>query len=73
MHTPFFNRNQIFLLNPIRKNSELKLYQFSNILSNPNQEPQSKRIKDKGLKTHEMCRSLIFNFSSQDDKFMIVK
>jgi len=73
MHTQFSNRNQIILLNPIRKDLELKRNQLSNIPSNPNQRPQSKRIKDKGLNTLEACRSLISNTSSQVYQFMMIK
>jgi len=53
MHTQFYNKNQIFLLNPTRKDIEVKLYQFSD------QETQYKRMKDKGLNAPEMCRSSI--------------
>ena len=45
MHIQFSNRKQVFLLNPTRKDPELKLYQFSNIHGNLNQEQHSKKIK----------------------------
>ena len=45
MHTQFSNRKQFFLLNPTRKDPELKPHQFFNIPGNSNQEQHSKKIK----------------------------
>ena len=73
MHIQFSNRKQIFLLNPKRKDPELKSYQFFNIHGNSNQEQHSNRITRYGSNTPEMCNSSIFNVSSQVDQDMIVK